>query len=389
VIVFSHPISTIAIVRIAIVTLTTTARRTGVAEVLINLFYELQKIDKENQYYIFTGRDNRYMFSLESPNFKEIILPLKHDPGFLMRPLFHIWQIFILPICCRMNNIDLIHLPNTLYVSKFFPTVCTIHDVVELKIKKYSPVRTFFRRVMINSAIRNAKKITTISDSSASDLAAMGATNVIPIHLGFTNPFDQLNLDNSDKILEKYRLKDTSYVLFIGTMLKHKNIPTLIAAFKLAKENNQLLKLVLIGAPDNDFSNITQTIAFLKLEQDVHLLSFVSQEEKLIILKNCSVFAFISSYEGFGIPILEAQAAGIPVVANNISSLPEVGGDGVLLVNQNNLKEETAQGIIMLLNNETLRADLVTKGYENIKRFSWKSYATKILEVYSEVKRNR
>jgi glycosyltransferase involved in cell wall biosynthesis len=370
--------------KIAIVTLTTTARRTGVAEILINLFRELQRIDRTNEYFLFTGRDNRYMFSFTNPNFKEIVLPLSHSPGLIMRPLFHFWQIFILPVWCYRNGINLIHLPNTLYVSSFFPTVSSILDVVELKTKKYSSVRTFFRKVMINSAIRNAKKIMTISESSASDLSAMGARNVIPIHLGFDNPFLQMDLSNEEAILKKYSLTGISYVLFIGTLLKHKNIPTLLEAFHIVKEKILGLKLVLVGAPDNDAGNIQHIITALNLEQDVLLLSFVSQEEKLIILRNAKVFAFISSYEGFGIPILEAQAAGVPVIANNVSSLPEVGGKGVFLVNHEKLKEETADAIQSLIENEQLRRELINLGYNNIIRFSWEFFSRKTLEVYTQ-----
>jgi glycosyltransferase involved in cell wall biosynthesis len=371
-------------VKIAIVTLTTTARRTGVAEYLINLINELQVVDKKNQYYIFTGKDNRHMFSLFNANFIEVPLSLTHDPGFIMRPIFHFWQIFILPRWCRKMKVDLIHLPNTLYVSGSFPTLSTIHDVVELKTKKYSFVRTFFRKLMINSAIRNSRKIVTVSQSSATDLIHLGAKDVTPIHLGFTNPFTTIDTSNDGSILKKYNLSGIAYVLFVGTLLKHKNIPTLIEAFELAKEKNPALKLVLIGAPDNDFNNIEQIIRTRNIANDVFLLNYVTHEEKLVLLRKATVFCLISSYEGFGIPILEAQAAGVPVIANNISSLPEIGGEGVFLVNPDNLKEETAQGIIQLTNDNGLRDKLIRNGSENIARFSWSTCAQKTLAVYSE-----
>lgn len=374
---------------IVIVTLTTTARRTGVAEYLINLIDQVQEIDRTNQYYIFTGKDNRYMFNLSSENFREIRLPLSHDPGFLMRPLFYCWLTFILPLWCKKHKVNLVHLPNTLFASGFFPAISTIHDIVELKTNKYSWLRTLFRRLMIKSCIRNSKSIITVSNSSATDIRKLGATNVNPIYLGFNNPYISFEstIAQKDDVLKKYNLFGTPYLLFIGTLLRHKNIPTLLEAFKISKRETQILKLVLIGAPDNDYTNILEIVERLGLSTEVSILNYVAQNEKLILLKHSSIFCFISSYEGFGIPILEAQAAGVPTIVNNVSSLPEVGGDGVYLVNPANLKEETATAITKLLTDNRLREDLIKKGHENLTRFSWKDFAQKTLVEYSKFDR--
>lgn len=371
--------------KIAIVTLTTTSRRTGVAEYLINLIDELQQIDKKNQYYIFTGKDNRYMFSLSASNFQEITLPLTHDPGFLMRPLFHFWLIFLLPFWARLKKVDVIHLPNTLFVTRFFPTVITIHDVAEYKAPKYSKFRTFFRKIMINAAIKNSVEIITVSESSARDLRGLGARKVVPIHLGFTNPFSAYTGDEENIVLSKYNLINTRYVLFVGTLLKHKNVPTLVAGFKQVWEKDRSVKLVLVGAPDNDYGNVQTAIAEHGLKDSIALLNYVSYEEKLVLLKKCQVFCLISSYEGFGIPILEAQAAGVPVIANNVSSLPEIGGAGVFLVNPKNLKDETSKAIWLILNDPILRSQLIQIGSENIHRFSWNKLAEKTLKIYQKI----
>lgn len=369
--------------KIAIVTLTTTARRTGVAEYIINLLNGLQKIDQENEYVIFTSRDNRYMFNLVRPNFKEINLPLTHAS--YQRPFFYFWLTFILPLWARRNKVDLVHLPNTLFVTGFFKTVTTIHDVVELKVAKYSRLRTFFRWLMVKSAIRNSSTVITVSESSKRDLTEMGAKRIKAIHLGFNNPYASFSSSAGDEhVLNKYHLADRPFLLSIGTLLKHKNIPVLVDAFKLALEKHANLQLVIVGAPDNDYENVLQVIAHHQIEDKVQLLNFLGQDEKLILLRNAHIFCFISSYEGFGIPILEAQAAGTPVIANNISSLPEIGGLGVYLVEPANLRDETSQAIETLLKNEPLRNSYVEKGYENIKRFSWDRFAQQTLDIYSE-----
>lgn len=372
--------------KIAIVTLTTTDKRTGVAEYLINLINELQRIDKTNQYYIFTGKDNRFMFSINATNFKEIMLPLKHRPPALMRPAFHFWQIFILPVLCRIRKIDLIHLPNTLVVTGWTPTVSTIHDIVEYKVPKYSAVRTFFRKLMIRSAIRNSAEIITVSESSARDIKSLGGKKVTAIHLGFRDPFAAVDVDQqSDEILKKYNLRDVSYILFVGTILKHKNVPTLISAFARIKTEHPDTKLVLVGSADNDLMNVKQAINKATLHGEVHMLDYIADIEKLVILKNAKVFCFISAYEGFGIPVLEAQAAGVPVIVNNVASLPEVGGDGVLVVEPSNLEQETAEALSYLLKDSLARLHFIAKGFQNIQRFSWRTCAEKTLKAYREL----
>lgn len=373
--------------KIAIVTLTTTNKQTGVAEYLINLIRELQRIDQTNQYYIFTARDNRYMFSVHANNFREVILPLTDTPTFIMRPAFHFWQIFILPIWCRIKKIDLIHLPNTLLVTGWFPTVSTLHDVVEYKARKYSAIRTYCRKLMVRSAIKHSIQIITVSNSSARDIKSLGAKKVTAIHLGFRNPYTLLDLHQErDDVLRRYNLLDVPYVLFVGTMLKHKNVPTLIASFARIKKEHPATKLVVVGSRSNDFENVRRTIKHHDLKDDVYLLNYIAEREKLIILKNAKIFCLISSYEGFGIPVLEAQSAGVPVIVNNVSSLPEVGGEGVLLVDPSNLEEETACGISSLLQDVEARNYLIEKGFENILRFSWEILAKRTLNAYQESK---
>ncbi len=369
--------------RIVIVTLTTTSRKTGVAEYLINLIDGLQRIDKHNHYYIITGTDNSYMFEFRNKNFIEIKLPLRHEPGFVMRPLFHLWQIFFLPIWCWIKGVDLVHLPNTMPVTGVFPTISTIHDVAELKTRKYSRMRTYIRMMMVRSSIRNSKEIITVSESSAVDLRQLGAKKVIPIHLGFRNPFESFISTHPYKgLLDRFELSVGGYILYIGTLLKHKNVPILLVAFEKILNSRPDEKLVLVGAPDNDYGNIVSTIEKLELVNSVKILKFVSQEEKLILLKNAKVFVLISSYEGFGIPILEAQSAGVPVIVNNISSLPEIGGSGVLLVDPANLVEDTASKILQLLSDSNLRQSYINKGFVNLHRFSWDTFASKTWEVY-------
>lgn len=359
---------------IAIITLTTTSKRTGVAEYLINLIEQLQEIDQENMYFIFTSADNSYMFNLTAPNFIELSLPLTHSK--IDRVLFYAWLTLLFPFWCLKRDIHLVHLPNTMFVPGFFPTITTVHDVTELKTNKYSKIRTLFRRLMILSAIRNSRSLITVSESSANDLRKLGAKNVKAIHLGFKMPF-QTSPDAAEtkSVLNRYSLHGVQYILFIGTLMKHKNVPALIRAFDRLSIDMPNAELIIVGAPGNDSSVVKKLLSDLSASQRVRLLSFVPAEDKFTILKHARIFCLISSYEGFGIPILEAQAAGVPVIATDVSSLPEIGGEGILLIDPKNLVESTADAITRLWNDNSLRTELVVKGKKNIERFSWKTFA--------------
>lgn len=368
--------------RIAILTLTTTNRVTGVAEYLINLLENLQQIDHVNEYYIFTSLDNRYMFKLNNKNFHEIVVKLRHDPWIVQRPLYHIWQRMYLPRWCSRNKIDILHLPNTLFVPSNMNVVVTVHDIADIKTKKYSFLRTKIRKKMIYSIINEASSIITVSESTANDIRALGGTNVTTIYNGFIHHGSQYN--NGEEILERYGLKKKSYFLFIGTFLKHKNIDRLIYAYKEFLKTNDTIDLVLMGAPDNASKEIAKMILKEELGEKIKLMNYVDKNTKEVILKNASLFCMLSSYEGFGFPVLESQSLGTPVLTSNVSSLPEVAGYGAVTVDPHNI-QEISKHMIQILNDKELQKKIIQNGYVNIKRFSWNQCAVETLKMYQTV----
>ena len=374
--------------RIAIVTATTTDRITGVAEYLINLIDHLQSIDRDNSYFVVTTRDNSYMFDLHAPNFVETMLPLRQKPWLPMRLAYHAWQSLYLPWWCRRRKIDLVHLPNTLFVSPLIESVVTIHDITELKTAKYSKVRTFIRKMMILSAIRFSRRIITDSDSTRIDLTAMGAKNAATIHLGFDDSPSPEAASWSEelRVLDAYKVERDRYVICIGTIMKHKNLPNLIRAFGRIGERAHGYKLLLVGAHDNAYQDVVAAIADNDLSGRVSLLNYVTLDEKRVLLKNARLSCLISSYEGFGIPVLEAQAAKVPVLISNVSSLPEVAGEGAMAADPSDVAD-IADKMMACLTDEGLRASLVARGTKNLERFSWRRCAAATLKVYESAAR--
>lgn len=153
-------------------------------------------------------------------------------------------------------------------------------------------------------------------------------------------------------------MESKKYILYLGPGHKRKNVEGLKKAFEILKQKYNIPHdLILAGVDD-----------------------YVSEDKKWQLLKNTDVFVYPSFYEGFGMPVLEAQKAGVPVVVSNTGALPEILGNSALLVNPNNI-EEIAEAIYKVLSSEQLRNDLIKKGQENIKHFSWFKCAEETLRI--------
>jgi len=150
------------------------------------------------------------------------------------------------------------------------------------------------------------------------------------------------------------------YILYLGSGHKRKNIEGLKRAFKILKEKYKIEHELVLGG----------------------LKGYISEDKKWELLKNADVFVYPSFYEGFGMPVLEAQKMGVPVVASNRGALPEILKDSALLINPEKPKE-IAEAIYKALSNENLKNELIKKGQENVNRFSWLKCAEETLEIIS------
>jgi len=177
------------------------------------------------------------------------------------------------------------------------------------------------------------------------------------------------------------------YILFVSTIEPRKNIITLITAFNLLKQKYKVdHDLVLIGQKGWNYESIFDAIANSPYQKNIYHLDYLSDELVAIFYSKADVLAYPSHYEGFGLPILEAMIFNTPVVTSNISSMPEVAGDAALLINPNE-PEELAEAILKTISDRNLRNDLVAKGQERAKLFSWEKTALGTLEAYKKVLR--
>ena len=171
----------------------------------------------------------------------------------------------------------------------------------------------------------------------------------------------------------KYQLSE-HYILFVGNQNPRKNLECVIRAFDRVKMKNDIChQLVIIGEMGWKF-NVSKVLAGINFTKDIRFVGFVPDAEMPMAYSAADLFVFPTLYEGFGVPVLEAQKCGTAVLTSKCSALPEVGGDGAWYVDPH-CEEQIADGIEQLLRNEKIREDLIQKGYQNVKRFSWKNSA--------------
>ncbi|EDM23173.1 Glycosyltransferase [Caminibacter mediatlanticus TB-2] len=263
--------------------------------------------------------------------------------------------------------------------------IVTIHDVYHLAFYDTLNLKQkLYAKFMINQAVSKSDIILTVSEFSKNEIIKYTNTKkeikVIYNAINF-NKFKVIN-NNLEKLKNKYSLPN-EFILFVGNVKPHKNLKRLLLAIKDLDIN-----LVIVGKKDGFITgdeSIKKLVTNANLKGKVYFTGYVKDEDIPVIYNLAKLFVFPSLYEGFGIPPLEAQACGCPVIVSNVASLPEVCGDSALYCNPydvNDIKEK----IEVLLNNEQLREELIQKGFENIKRFSWEKSAKKIIDVIEGLK---
>lgn len=281
----------------------------------------------------------------------------------------HAWEQLELPQFLKKNNSPLlINLANTAPVF-YKNKISTIHDIAFEKFPlSFSWKFRQFYKFLIPRIVSSSKKIFTVSEFSKNELCSL-----------YSTPKSKLEVipNASSSIFTRSTTNKTQakYILAVSSLTQQKNFVGLIDAFNML--NDQQHELLLVGSINRNFA--TQTLID-KIDSNprIKFAGRVSDSALVDLYRNAEAFIHPSFYEGFGIPPLEAQACGCPVICSNIASLPEVCGDSALYFDPYNTVD-IASKIDNLLVDSNLSQSLVKKGYENIKRFSWDSSATKLL----------
>jgi glycosyltransferase involved in cell wall biosynthesis len=297
------------------------------------------------------------------------------------------------------KDIDLVHFPYfepfflALPIYKKYKTVVTVHDLTPIVFPKAFPrgIKGQLKWQMQRYSLRQAKAIITDSECSKKDIikhVGAKAAKVNVVYLAAGEDFKKLEIGNwKMEIRQKYNLPER-FVLYVGDVTWNKNLPRLLDAVKEIG-----VPIVMVGKsltsqdydknnPWNSDLNRVQEIA--SGDKNIIRLGFVSPEELIQIYNIATVFTMPSLYEGFGLPILEAMSCGCPVITTKEGSLKEVSGSAAYFVDAYDVKS-IASGIKKVFFDEKLQRELIEKGFDNIKRFSWKKTAEETFNIYKNV----
>lgn len=290
---------------------------------------------------------------------------------------------------------DLVHFTNfnhpILYARPF---IVTIHDLTIFKYpvgrkQTYWPYRWAFSQTLRHAA-RAAKKIITVSETSQTDLVAylhIPQQKLAVTYEGVDAIFQPVNLPIRGRaqgvISQKLGLRPP-YLLFVSQWRPHKGLPILIEAYELLRQRNPRLapQLVVIGQPNPNYPEVAARIQQSRSAADIIRPGFVAETDLVHLYQTAEAFIFPSLYEGFGLPPLEAMAAGTPVIASETSCLPEILGDAAEFVPPNN-PVELAKAMERVLSDRVLWRRLRSAGLTHARQFSWHKMAEETLALYA------
>lgn len=357
---------------------------TGIGTYIQRLTDELFKLDAENEYILFITEPEFSKFTPPNDRVKKVLVTSPH---------YSYAEQFKLPFEFAKEKFDLIHYPHfnspILFPKK---SICTIHDITPLFFpghKMKSIVRRLAYRLVFKATLAKARKVITISQSTKRDLVKYLRVNpkkIEVIYEGVDETFKPI--ENSAIITNtKERLNITKpFIFFVGVWRGHKNIEALVRAFNILKEKYKIPhQLVIGGRADLHYTKIQETIDQSPFQNDIITPGYISDSDLPILYASAEAFVLPSFIEGFGLIAIEAQACGCPVVSTNTTSMPEVLADSAEFFDPNNV-EQMAEQIYKVISNADLRKKLIAKGFENVKRFSWKKCAGQTLAAYKSIK---
>lgn len=266
------------------------------------------------------------------------------------------------------------------------PSVVTIHD---LGYHAFPETHTWRQRVAIEAGTRwsvhVARRVIAVSEATAIDLQRHYQTAPARIRVIYeaAAPPAIVPPDVVESVRSRHNLL-RPYALYVGTIQPRKNVSRLLQAYAWLYRNTAIgWDIVFAGAPGWLSARILDEAAALGMAEHIHFLGYVPEAELPALLKGAHFFCFPSLFEGFGLPVLEAQSYGVPVLTSNNSSLPEVAGDAALLVDPTDV-DAIANSMLRLSQDEELRQQLIEAGYTNVRRFSWEKAARETLAVLQE-----
>ncbi|NIM91040.1 MAG: glycosyltransferase [Candidatus Aminicenantes bacterium] len=362
-------------------------RETGVGIYCRNLLSHLAQIDRANEYFLFSSSLKDKFSPQKIPPFpnKEF-----HHFRFPVRLINLFWYRLSWPPLDYFfkTNLDLAHSPTPLILPTKGKKIVTVYDLFFLDFPLLTDRETRKNfTVRIKDSLLKADGVIAISEFTRNQLLErfpLDEKKVKTIYLGLDPEFHtEVSAAEEEEVRKKFSLPP-SFIFFVGAMEPRKNLLRLIEALKITHEKHQKTPLVIVGREGLDYRNLEKKISQLKLQDWVRMMGYLPDEEVKIFYRLASVFAFPSLCEGFGLPVIEAMARGLPVATSKTSALPEVGQDAALYFHPED-PEDIADKLIQALEDEELRQTLKERGKKRALDFDWHTTAAETLSFYEQL----
>jgi len=324
---------------------------------------------------------------------REINIPkeLEHPKKIIKKiiPAKRFWTLIKLSLEMRKNPPDVLFVPShVLPLIRPAYSVITIHDTAFKYLRKsYLPHQYFYLDWSTKYAVKKAGKIIVPSQATKEDLIKLyncAPDKIEVVYHGYKEP-KKIDIKEVPESLKLFGFGENQfpYIFFVGRLESKKNLSNLIKAFKIFSESKPEFRLVLAGKRGIGFERIFKTVKKLHLEEQVIMPGYIDETEKAYLYKNCSMFAFPSLYEGFGLPILEAFSFGKPVLTSHVSCLPEIAKDAACYVDPFD-PEDIARGLDKIIIDKDYSKKLIVSGKERLSHFSWEKSVKQTFDVLTK-----
>lgn len=352
--------------------------RAGIGSYTYHLVRQLIRLDEENQYFLYnTATKDRELDGLEQGKNAQVVCFAR---------IFSSWM-------ARKDRIDVYHGTSyQLWAQGKAGSVVSIHDLALMRFPEFSKrlLGEHWSNYKTRKTLQQATKVIVGSQNTANDILEFYQIPVEKIRVIYYGVGEEFffcpDADLRKSVRARLTIPSGDYILYVGGSDPRKNLDRLLEAFSILLRKVQPITLVVTGGMGRRGEEIYQRISNLNLERNVVLTGHLPAQDLRLLYSGARLFVYPSLYEGFGIPVLEAMASGVPVITSNTSSLPEVAGDAAYLIDPYDVPALT-DAIEKVLQDENLARSLQAKGLQRAKAFSWERTARQTLEVYKDVYR--
>ncbi len=358
--------------------------RRGVGNYLSQLLRQFEKVEADFEFYLYGDSPEIAAYIPKSPRFQFRVL----------RPSFYpLWEQVALPVAAWRDRIDVLHCPgNTGPIFCTARVVVGIMDVIYMlptgTIPKspslFQRLQRLYYRAVVPVVAARAQQVITISNYSKADIIQYLHLSADRVRVcALAGSFgEESGVKNS---VDSRAIPEAPFILVLGAVDPRKNTARAIEAFaKLSRMSGADYILVVAGLRDVDSTPYRDLTRALGIESKVNFVGFVSDETLRFLYSHCAMFLYLSLYEGFGLPVLDAMSCGAPVVASHSSSIPEVAGDAAILVAPE-YTDAAVSAMIAIHTDKALALRLSNRGKERATHFSWRSFAEETVAVYKMV----